>query len=95
MSARFVDAWARARLTGLNGFQAVEIVKVGLEPMPELTEDLFSARALPGTMLASERFKQFVDINEITNVPLISAGDYRRPVEPYLHPDRDLEVPGD
>jgi hypothetical protein len=39
-------------------------------------EDVFYARGLPGTMLASERFEEFIRKNRVTGCQLISADEF-------------------
>lgn len=39
-------------------------------------EDMFIARGLPGTVLTSERFKAFCDLNAITGAVLVEASRY-------------------
>lgn len=47
-----------------------------LEPGTWSGEDVFIARGLPGTIITSERFKQFCDREEFTNCVLIEAEHY-------------------
>lgn len=39
-------------------------------------EDIFYARGLPGTIITSERFKEFVERNHLKNIKLIEASKY-------------------
>jgi hypothetical protein len=48
-----------------------------LEPSPEPVEDLFVARGLPGTFLASERLRAFCSSQNILNAVFIPASQYR------------------
>jgi hypothetical protein len=47
-----------------------------LEPGTWSGEDVFIARGLPGTIITSERFKQFCDKEVFTNCTLIEAANY-------------------
>lgn len=136
VSERFRTLWGDANLTGLDGFEPVEVTRVtrfgqgkksrrrpppyycvsvargraaiddarsGLEREDETTcptcrlgregiikrtrrivlerstwsgEDVFIPRGLPGTYLASERFKRFCDQHKFANVLLIPAAEY-------------------
>jgi hypothetical protein len=49
---------------------------IALEPSPAPVEDLFVARGLPGTILASERFRAFCARQNILNAVLIPASEY-------------------
>ncbi len=46
-------------------------------------EDLFVARGFPGSVLASERFKQFCERHQIGNARLIPAEEYGRDFYPW------------
>lgn len=48
-----------------------------LEPSPAPVEDVFVARGLPGTVMASERFRVFCTSQNILNAVLIPASEYR------------------
>jgi len=47
-----------------------------LEPGTWRGEDVFRARGLPGTIIVSERFAEFVERHELTNMKLIPTGQY-------------------
>jgi hypothetical protein len=47
-----------------------------IEPSPDPVEDLFVARGLPGTLLATERFRDFCASQNILNAVLIPAKGY-------------------
>lgn len=50
--------------------------RIVLEPSTWAGEDIFIARGLPGTYLASERFKSFWEDYKITSATLIPAEEY-------------------
>lgn len=52
------------------------VCRVVLEPSPVPVEDLFVARGLPGTVLASERFRDFCTTQRILNAVLVPARNY-------------------
>jgi hypothetical protein len=52
--------------------------RVVLEPNTWSGEDVFIARGLPGTVMTSERFKEFCDRHAFTNCLLIEAGRYHK-----------------
>jgi hypothetical protein len=53
------------------------IRRIVLESNTWSGEDVFFARGLPGTVLASERFMRMCKQNELANCSLISADDFR------------------
>lgn len=58
-------------------------------------EDVFIARGLPGEIIASERFKEFCEHNNVTNVALVSAessGHDFCPTEHGTAPPLDIDV---
>jgi hypothetical protein len=52
------------------------MARIVLEPNTWSGEDIFIARGLPGTVLVTERFKEFSDGHRFKNVLLIDAKDY-------------------
>jgi hypothetical protein len=50
--------------------------RIVLEPSPLPVEDVFVARGLPGTILASERFRAFCISQNILNAVLIPASEF-------------------
>jgi hypothetical protein len=50
--------------------------RIVLEPSTWSGEDIFIARGLPGTYIASERFKGFCERNQMKNAVLIPALEY-------------------
>lgn len=58
-----------------NGF-VVRTTRVVLEEGTWSGEDVFIARGLPGTHIASQRFKDFFDRHNINNGVLIPAAEY-------------------
>ena len=61
--------------------------RIVLEPDTWTGEDIFIVRGLPGTRLASERFKSFFDDYEITSATLIPAEDYSFDFYPWEQAD--------
>jgi len=51
----------------------IRLRRLALEPGTWSGEDVFIARGLPGTIIASERFKQFCDQHAFSNCVLIEA----------------------
>jgi ribosomal protein L34E len=49
-------------------------------------EDVFHARGLPGTILASERFKRLCDDHDLANCCLVPAEDYHFDFYPHERP---------
>ena len=60
----------------LTGGLLKRAARIRLQPETWEGEDLFIARGLPGTYLASERFKAFFDKHQITSATLIPAEEY-------------------
>jgi hypothetical protein len=56
--------------------QMKRLRRVVLEPGTWSGEDVFIPRGLPGTVVTSERFKQFCDLHAFTNCSLIRAEQY-------------------
>ena len=54
----------------------VRATRVVLEEHSWSGEDIFFARGLPGTILVSQRFKEFFERNQINNGMLIPASEY-------------------
>ena len=52
------------------------VQRIAIEPGTWKGEDVFIARGLPGTLITTERFKDFCDDNRITGVALTPAEDY-------------------
>jgi hypothetical protein len=70
--------------------QMKRLRKVVLKPDTWSDEDVFIPRGLPGTILTSERFKQFCDHHAFTNCQLIQAERYHFdhfPWERVSHPE--------
>jgi hypothetical protein len=57
--------------------------RIALEPNTWSGEDVFIARGLPGTIITSERFKEFCDRHAFSNCLLIEAGRYHRDSMPW------------
>jgi hypothetical protein len=49
---------------------------IRLEPSPAPVEDVFVARGLPGTLLASRRFRAFCASHNVLNAVLVPASAY-------------------
>jgi hypothetical protein len=58
--------------------------KLVLEPNSWSGEDVFIARGLPGTIITSERFKEFCDRHVFSNCLLIEADRYHFDFFPWL-----------
>lgn len=65
----------------LDGIRRAE--RVVLEPDTWSGEDLFIARGLPGTYLASERFERFSRVHGFHNAVLLPAEKYGFDLEPW------------
>jgi len=50
--------------------------RIVLHPLPMPTEDIFVARGLPGTKLASRRFLEWYRANDVTGVKFIPASEH-------------------
>lgn len=57
--------------------------RIAMEENTWSGEDVFFARGLPGTILTSERFKEFFDRNHINNGILTSAAEYSHDFYPW------------
>ena len=46
-------------------------------------EDIFIARGLPGTIVVSERFKEWCEANEVRNAVFVPAEEYAHDFYPW------------
>ena len=67
-----------------RGGLIMRLRRLVLEPNTWSGEDVFIARGLPGTIITSERFKEFCDRNAFSNCLLIEAERYHFDFYPWL-----------